>query len=261
MSFEHEVYQAHRAARLDASLVDFFLPNGQIRNIEGPMWDYKVGFCDPNAVIKEENILLCELLHDIVGLYNAFGGYLIIAFTDVQAPSFAQLINKDNFDKLCDRYLKAYIPIASFKTKAKLDARPCNLLFIYVQKREVSPPVCYKRNSVLKSDGKYVFKSDDIPLRYASSTLTINHRHDLLVFAFGERKADIGEIPTPLNEIDNNLPPRDPNLLEFIGRREYLVALWNWLADLRNPVKILTALGGTGKTAIAYEFCEQVVKS
>ena len=34
----------------------------------------------------------------------------------------------------------------------------------------------------------------------------------------------------------------------------------NWL-DNRNPVKVLTALGGTGKTAIAYEFCEQLVKA
>src|SRR5207249_128844 len=64
-----------------------------------------------------------------------------------------------------------------------------------------------------------------------------------------------------LNEIDNNLPPRDPNLIEFIGRREYLVTLWSWLADTRNPVKVLTALGGTGKTAIAYQFCEQLVKA
>ena len=261
MSFEYEVFQKHAHSCLDTSLVGFFLPNGQIRNIEGPMWDYKVGFCHPKAVVPEESLLLCELLHDITGLYNAHGGYLIIAFADADAPRFAKLLNKDDFDKLTDRYLKTYVPIAPFKTRAILDGGACNVLFIHVGKRTVGPPACYRRNSALRPNGDAVFETDDIPLRYGSSTLIINQRHDLLVFAFGERKADVGEIPTPLSEIDNNLPSRDPNLLEFIGRHEYLMMLWNWLVDLRNPVKILAALGGTGKTAIAYEFCEQVIKS
>jgi hypothetical protein len=68
-----------------------------------------------------------------------------------------------------------------------------------------------------------------IPFRFSSSSQTINNRHDLLVFAFEERKPDVGEVPALLNDIDNNLPPRDPNLVEFIGRREYLVTLWSWL--------------------------------
>jgi hypothetical protein len=129
MSFEHDVFEMHKAGRLDASLVEFFLPGGQIRNIEGPMWDYKVGFCHPNATVHEESLLLCELLHDIVGLYNAFGGYLIIAFTDPQAPRFAKLTNKDDFDKLSDRYLRTYLPIAPFKTKATLDGKQTCSLF------------------------------------------------------------------------------------------------------------------------------------
>jgi tetratricopeptide (TPR) repeat protein len=261
MSFEHEVYQRHKAGQLDAGLVEFFLPKGQIGNVEGPMWDYKVGFCHPNATIHEESLLLCELLHDIVALYNAFGGYLIIAYTDAQAAHFNKIVNKDDFDKLTDRYLKIYLPAAPFKIMTTLDGKQVNVLLLYVNKRESSPPVCYKRNSARRADGSYVFKSDDIALRHGSSTLIINQRHELLVFAFGERKSDIGEIPMFLSEADNNLPPRDPNLIEFIGRREYLITLWNWLADLRNPVKILTALGGTGKTAIAYEFCEQIIKS
>jgi hypothetical protein len=73
--------------------------------------------------------VLCELLHDIVGLYNAFGGYLIIAFTDPQAPRFAKLTNKDDFDKLSDRYLRTYLPIAPFKTKATLDGKQTCSLF------------------------------------------------------------------------------------------------------------------------------------
>ncbi|QUS38635.1 ATP-binding protein [Tardiphaga alba] len=238
-----------------------FLPDGAIRNIEGPMWDYKVGFCLPKAELHPEPVLTCELMHDIAALYNAFGGYLVIAFKEENADHFKRLWNKDDFDKLTDRYFKTYIPIAPLLCDRTIGGDKAKLLLLHVAKRSIGPPIAYKRNSAARSDQSLVFRLDDIPLRYGSSTLVINQRHDLLVFAFGDRKADIGEMPGPLNEVDNNLPARDPNLIEFIGRREYLVQLWNWLADTRNPVKILTALGGTGKTAIAYEFCEQVVKT
>ncbi|SCB51695.1 Cdc6-related protein, AAA superfamily ATPase [Bradyrhizobium shewense] len=261
MSFEHDVFVAHSAGKLDQTLIEMFLPKGQIRNIEGPMWDYKVGFCNPKATVHEEALLCCELLNDIAALYNAFGGYLVVGFKDEQAAHFRRFLNKDDFDKLADRYLRTYLPIAPFHTKSQIGGDVANVLIIHVAKRAVGPPIAYKRNSALREDKSSVFKTDDIPLRYGSSTLIINQRHDLLIFAFGDRKADVGELPGPLNEIDNNLPARDPNLIEFIGRREYLVQLWNWLADVRNPVKVLTALGGTGKTAIAYEFCEQLVKS
>ena len=261
MSFESQVYNAHRKGRIDPSLIEFFLPHGAPRNIEGPMWDYKLGFCHPKAIIKDERLLTCELLNDVAALYNAFGGYLIIAFPPKDMVLFSKFTNKDDFDKLSDRYLQAYIPLALYLGDTMLNGAKVKLLLLHVGKREIGPPIAYKRNSTARSDNTYVFKTGDIPFRYGTSTLIINQRHDLLVFAFGERKADIGEVPTPLNEIENNLPPRDPNLLEFVGRREYLVTLWNWLADVRNPIKVLTALGGTGKTAIAYEFCEQLVES
>ena len=60
--------------------------------------------------------------------------------------------------------------------------------------------------------------------------------------------------------IEHNLPPRDPNLISFVGRGEYLFKLWDWLIDNHSAVKTLTALGGTGKTAIAYEFCQQFLE-
>lgn len=261
MSFETEIFQAHAAGKLDIDLVAHFLPGGRIRSIEGPMWDYKTGFCRPNAVLHADAVLVCDLIHDIAALYNAFGGYLLIAFRDDQEASFRKILNKDDLDKTIDRYLKAYIPTASFRTKFKIDESEVNVVLLHIAKRAGGSPLGYKRNSAKLEDGGYVFKADDIPFRFGSGSQTINQRHDLLTFAFGERKHEIGEVPTLLNEIDNNLPPRDPNLIEFIGRRNYLVTLWAWLADSRNPVKILTALGGTGKTAIAYEFCEQVVKS
>lgn len=60
---------------------------------------------------------------------------------------------------------------------------------------------------------------------------------------------------------ENNLPPKDPGLVEFVGRANYLLDLWAWLVDRHSPVKVLTALGGTGKTSIAYEFSRQIIST
>ena len=61
------------------------------------------------------------------------------------------------------------------------------------------------------------------------------------------------------NTIENNLPLKDPNLIRFVGRKSYLEDLWAWPADFRSPIRVVTASGGIGKTAVAYEFASQVV--
>lgn len=80
-------------------------------------------------------------------------------------------------------------------------------------------------------------------------------------FIVGERPyLFVGQAFT-VSECDHNLPSRDPNVLQFVGRQDYLEQLWSWLADPRDPIRLLTAIGGTGKTSIAYEFCEQLIQS
>src|SRR5258708_4210909 len=128
MSFEAELFRAHASGRLDVDLIKHFLPGGSIRNIEGPMWDYKTGFCNPKAVLHEEALLVCDLLHDIAALYNAFGGYLLIAFKDEQEQTFRKLLDKDDLDKAIDRYLKTYIPTAHIRTKHLLENKLVNIV-------------------------------------------------------------------------------------------------------------------------------------
>jgi hypothetical protein len=95
MSFENSVYQAHLSGKLDLDLVELFLPSGQIKNIEGPMWDYKVGFCHPNAVIHEEALLTCEILNDIAALYNAFGGYALQLMSSSSFEELMEVLSED----------------------------------------------------------------------------------------------------------------------------------------------------------------------
>src|SRR5437867_1959482 len=123
VSFEHEVYQMHQAGRLDRDLISVFLPDGKIRTTEGPLWDYKVGFCHPMAMMEDEPALIAELLRDIAGMYNAFGGYLIIAYPDAQASIFRKLIKNDEFNDLTQRYLKARIPMGLLPTKTEFSGQ------------------------------------------------------------------------------------------------------------------------------------------
>ena len=51
----------------------------------------------------------------------------------------------------------------------------------------------------------------------------------------------------------------DPELIRFVGRETHLRELWEWLLKRQPPSKLLTGLGGVGKTSIARMFAESII--
>ena len=49
--------------------------------------------------------------------------------------------------------------------------------------------------------------------------------------------------------------------MRFIGRGDYIQKLWMWLCDPYSPIRLLSGYGGAGKTTLAREFAEDVVRS
>ena len=76
-----------------------------------------------------------------------------------------------------------------------------------------------------------------------------------------ERPTDFGHYetePPSLQPIQASLPARESISPQFIGRREELARLNEWLLDPSSRVWLLAGDGGKGKTAIAYQFANLV---
>jgi len=61
------------------------------------------------------------------------------------------------------------------------------------------------------------------------------------------------------SEARGGLPTKESIVPQFVGRRTELALLWTWFRDTKSGRWLLAGEGGTGKTAIAYEFASQVV--
>lgn len=80
------------------------------------------------------------------------------------------------------------------------------------------------------------------------------HRHHLSSFA-----ADLAESVSD-DSIIEGLPPRDTVVVDFVGRREELGRLREWLIDPHGRRWLLTGDGGKGKSAIAYQLATEVAR-
>ena len=79
---------------------------------------------------------------------------------------------------------------------------------------------------------------------------------------FNSLAESIGEGGAPWAQaVANNLPPAREVVQDFVGRREALRNLSEWLADDRAPQMVLWGYGGAGKSAIAYQFATEIADS
>ncbi len=102
---------------------------------------------------------------------------------------------------------------------------------------------------------------------YPSGSLWIRERHEVLVvgaehFQILYSKRD--NYPTEdlqNSAIQRSLPPKPATIKQFVGRQGILMALWDWAIYGDQPRIYLHGPGGSGKSAIAYEFANSISSS
>ena len=69
---------------------------------------------------------------------------------------------------------------------------------------------------------------------------------------------DLAERNESYDPLHGTLPPREEIAIDFIGRKNLLNELWNWLKDPNSRRIALIGQGGSGKSAVAYQFASEI---
>jgi len=266
------IFDLITSGSLEKIVLDELLPKGQPHEYEKQLWDYKESLPTlpkvgkPNkTLLNKFNYKLSEIIKDAVSFYNSYGGYLLIGVSDSPRSVVGF---KSDFD--CDELNKRIRSLIGqdidchYKTHCiSISKKNFDIGILFIPKRKDGvPPAQFKKNSEQNESGKFAFRKDDIYFRDGSECRPAKNSDDFsFLCSQGCRQISYSDSGYQCEIIDNNLGAKDPGFIKFIGREEYLTELWKWLFDKYMPIKLLTGLGGVGKTTLAREFIEDLIST
>ncbi|WLI72684.1 hypothetical protein [Halomonas alkalicola] len=108
-----------------------------------------------------------------------------------------------------------------------------------------------------------IFSSEDVLMRSLDQCMRAEKPEDYK-FLFSPRKFSDragGQSGNHAKFLDHNLPDKQLICPKFVGRKEEITLLWQWMAEPFDYTRVLAGDGGKGKTSIAYQFCEEFSRS
>jgi DNA polymerase III delta prime subunit len=206
---------------------------------------------------------MAEIVKDAVSFYNSYGGYILVGVRDKprEVIGFNGGFDCDDLNRKIKAATKHEIECHFAVHCVPSTSQKVGLLFMPRRLDSVSPAQ-FLRNAPTRQDGSRAYSGNDIYLRQGESCRPAELSDDFsFLCAQGRREFSVLDKLILRSVLDNNLGPRDPGFVKFIGREEYLSELWHWLCDPFNPARLLAGLGGVGKTTIAREFAEDIIRN
>ncbi|AIC30022.1 ATPase/tetratricopeptide repeat domain-containing protein (plasmid) [Rhizobium etli bv. mimosae str. IE4771] len=246
---------------VDSNVLSELLVDGIPVSEEAVLWDYKREL--PLLLDKESNKKdehkFCEVMKDCVAFYNTFGGYLVVGVEDKtkRIVGFPGGFDAAQLNKKLQGATGVSIETVYRDIRHTIDGMPVNVGILYVPKRAPKAnPAQFRKPASPNEYNRRAYEQNDFFYRRRDNCEKVVTPEEF-EFLYGDR--NIESTGARSSCLDNNLPPRDPDLVELRGREKELASLWGWLSDQFNPVHILCGLGGLGKTSIAYTFAERVI--
>jgi hypothetical protein len=251
-------------------IVDALLPGGLPLDVEGQFWDYKehLPTIASNSTELEKTAFkaeMAELVKDAASFYNACGGYILFGVRDKGTSRLlgcAGDLDCGDFNRRIEGALGTNVECLICYVD-NVGTRNVRIAVLLVpRRRDHLQPVSFRKAAPAHASGKKAYNANDTYVRIRDESRPASNSSADWRFLYGSRQAEGLELsvrPYSTAPIRAVIPARDPDLTKFIGRESYLSRLRQWLVDKRSPVRLLTGIGGLGKTSIAYRFAEEVI--
>lgn len=253
---------------LDNRVLDELVVNGIAVHDEADLWDFKrelpfnpiEKMHDVNAK-AELDAKFSNLVKDAVAFYNSHGGYIIVGVDDATRAlvGFNKTFDAADLNKRVQGATGGNVETIYRLLNYDDGEKSIALGLLFIPRRpDRAAPLQFTRAAPPNSYGKMAYAAGDFYLRERDICRPAKRGEDFQ-FLFVNREQFLVGMSPLAKPTDNNLPPRDHDLGRFIGRDVEISHLWSWLADPYSPVKVLSGLGGVGKTSLAYTFAERLV--
>lgn len=253
---------------VDDRVIGELLPDNIPLPDEDVFWDYKESLpilrISPSADEKEEYAgKMGEIAKDAVAFHNMYGGYLLVGIRDGDRAvcGFEGAFDANDLCKKVHGATRETIDV-------KYRALPLSgvhhgkiLGLLYIPRRpKHKDPVQFLKDAPASKTGKKAFLANEIYMRSGEECRKATTSADISLL-FNRERLGLAAASIDSTFIENNLPAKDPNLIEFVGRDDQLDDLWRWFVDRFTAVKLLSGSGGVGKTSIAWTFCDAVSRT
>lgn len=264
VKIKQEIYESILSGDVSKSVVEKLIKSdGTCLPKECELWDYKKTFDDSqDAYLKT--------LKSIISFHNTFGGYMIFGIDEVEKDAKftltgvgKNLIDQQKLRGQFDRYFNRRLDLTYVELVIPSSENDCLVGLLHIPKRDKRIHSIAAINDGANSKGKVTLEKDAVYIRKMDECKKVVSQSDF-EFLVSERDFNHKESESKKirkNIIEHNLPDKNFICPNFIGRFEIIQELWSWLSDDFQYTKVLAADGGKGKTSIAYEFSQLIIKS
>jgi hypothetical protein len=266
------LFQCISRGEIGEQVLSDLLPSGEALLYEKALWDYKADLPvlpkdrRPSDAEKDDYALkMAAIVKDVVSFYNSYGGY-IVAGIDDKTRDIIGCVSKFDCGDLGKKVQAAtrhevncHYVLHGINTPE--GTRCVGLLFI-PRRPYTKNPAQFLRDAPPSPAGKQAYKTNQIYFRFGDECKAAQTSEDYsFSCSAGRRELSPSEEFKRATVLTNNLGPRDPGFIKFVGREGYLKSLWRWVCDGFVPVKLLAGIGGVGKTTLAREFAEDLIRN
>ncbi|MBB5188319.1 hypothetical protein HNQ57_002598 [Zhongshania antarctica] len=264
IKIKQDTYESILSGDISRSVIDRLVRgDGTCLSKECELWDYKKTFDD-----SQDGYL--KTLKSIISFHNTFGGYIVFGVEEVEKDtSFIlsgvekNLIDQQKLRGRFDRHFNQRLDLTYEEILISSKGGDILIGLLHIPKRDRRTHSIAAIGDGANSKGKVILEKDAVYIRKIDECKKIVSQSDFEFLVSGrDFNVDEGDgQKIRKNVIEHNLPDKNFICPDFIGRFEIIQELWSWLSDDFQYTKVLAADGGKGKTSIAYEFSQLIIKS